>query len=109
MKVKAVRQEKRMPLKNWRVFDDDKRRVLRELDEARAEKRKIIYLDETCFTKLSMLNKAYSGPGDNIKVDQKQVMQGYRASCVAVSEEKGLEMTVTQETAFDGEDFIKCL
>ena len=98
-----------MPLKNWRVFDDDKRRVPRELDEARAEKRKIIYLDETCFTKLSMLNKAYSGPGDNIKVDQKQVMQGYRASCVAVSEEKGLEMTVTQETAFDGEDFIKCL
>ena len=70
MKIKAVRQEKRMPLSTWRTFNEKKAKLIQELKDARREGRKIIYLDEICFTKRSFMGTTWSKRHENIRVDQ---------------------------------------
>ena len=83
--------------------------MIDELQKARDEGRKIIYLDEICFTKRSFMGKTWSRKFENVRVDQAQIYQGYRATCATVSSEKGLELIATQEMAFKAETFIPYL
>ena len=95
VKLKVVRQEKRMPLSTWRTFNDQRLEQIQKLREVRAEGRKIIYLDEICFTKRSFMGKTWSNRYSNVRVDQAQLYQGYRATCATVSVEEGVELLVT--------------
>lgn len=69
IKAKAVRQEKRMPPHALANYTAEKQRILRELDEARRQGRRILYVDEICFTKTSIMNRCWSKPNENITVD----------------------------------------
>ena len=53
VKRKAVRQEKLKPPHVMNEFDDRRRQVLSEIEEAHSQGRKLFYLDELNFTKLS--------------------------------------------------------
>ena len=71
--MKSVRQEKRMPLKKWATFDQERRELIKKLQDARDRGLKIMYLDEICFTKRSFLGRTWSRKNDNVKVDQAQL------------------------------------
>ena len=55
------------------------------------------------------MGKTWSRKFENVRVDQAQIYQGYRATCATVSAENGLELIVTQEMAFKAETFIPFL
>jgi transposase len=107
--MKTVRQEKRMPLSTWRTFNEKRETLRQQLQDARDAGRKIIYLDEICFTKRSFMGRTWSRKHENVRVDQAQLYQGYRATCATVSEETGVELLATQEMAFKEEHFIPYL
>ena len=81
-------------------------RLLHDLDAAVKQKRKIIYVDEVCFTKLALLRKAYSHRFTNLAVNQIDVYTGYHCAAVAVSKEKGLEHALISDSAINQTDFI---
>ena len=98
-----------MPPSAWENYDHDRRELIANLAQARRERRKVIYLDEICFTKRSFLGVDWSRTNTNLHVDQKQVYQGYRATIAACSAERGIEDIQTFTTAVDNDDFIRYL
>ena len=107
--MKKVRQEKIMPLSQWQNFDQDRSEVVNKLEEAKKEGRKLIFLDEICFTKRSFLGTCWSKKHENIAVDQKQIYQGYVAVVASCSSEKGIEGIKIHNKAIDYKDFISYL
>ena len=91
MKLKKVRQIKMMPLSQWNNFDADKSEVVSKLQEAKKEGRKVIFMDEICFTKRSFLGTCWSKKYENVSVDQKQIYQSYHAAIASCSSENGIE------------------
>ena len=65
--------------------------MVHELSEAKEQGRKILYLDECIFSKLTFLSKDWSRKNTNLTVDQKQIYTGYRSVVATISEEDGLE------------------
>ena len=55
------------------------------------------------------MGKTWSRHLENVKVDQAQIYQNYRATCATVSTERGLELIATQEMAFKEVTFIPYL
>ena len=86
-----------------------KQSVVDQLDQANREGRRIIYLDEICFTKLSIQNREWSLKGQNMKVPQKEVMNGYKAVLAAISYERGLEEITMHDIAIKTDTFIEYL
>lgn len=105
VKRKKVRQEKVMPQRAWENFDENRRELIQKLALALEQGRKIIYLDEICFTKRSFLGVGWSRTKENLHVDQVQIYQGYRATIAAVSEERGVEHISTYNQAVVTSDF----
>ena len=56
------------------------------------EKKKIIYLDETCFTKRSIQTATYSAPYQNIKLQERDIYSTPVYVIAAISKEKGVEL-----------------
>ena len=50
-------------------FDARRRQVISEVEEAHSQGRKLLYLDELNFTKLSFLTKDWSVKKTNVSVD----------------------------------------
>jgi hypothetical protein len=69
IKLKKVRQEKVMTMSAWNSFAANKLKLIQELEDVKTEGRKLIYLDEICFTKRSFLGKSWSGKHANIHVE----------------------------------------
>lgn len=92
IKIKKVRQEKIMPVNAWAKFDENRREVISQVNEARAEGRKLIYLDEIAFTKRSFCGRSWSRTNENIHVDQQQIYQGFRTVIASCSAERGIEL-----------------
>mgnify|MGYP000565173956 CR=1 FL=1 len=62
-----------------------------EIKLARSEGRRIIYVDETLFTKLAFKSKEWSAKNTNLSVDQVDIYTGYRAVIASMTEERGME------------------
>ena len=73
-------------------FDHKRRELIKQIDQAKREGRKLMFLDEINFTKRSFLSLDYSNKGQNQQVDQERVYQGYKSVIVTVSAERGLEL-----------------
>ena len=73
------------------------------------EKRKIVYLDETNFTKLAFQSKDWSSCRENQHVDQRDIYTGYRSVIATISEDKGVELIKIYPTAVTSDRFIKYL
>lgn len=59
-----------MPMRAWEKYDDKRRELIAELAQARQEGRKVIYLDEICFTKRTFLGVDWSRKYEHTQVDQ---------------------------------------
>lgn len=91
IKRKKLRQEKVMPPEQKLEYAESCREVLAQLEQAKAEKRLTLYLDEVNFTKLSLMKREWSTRNSNLTVDQVDVYQGYRSVIAAISEENGVD------------------
>ena len=69
IKRKKLRQEKVMPQEQQLEHAENCKEVLKQLDEARAAQRQVIYLDEVNFTKESLLKRDWSSKNSNLSVD----------------------------------------
>ena len=61
------------------------------LAKAKAEGYRIIYLDETCFTRKTMLDMEWALPGENVTLDVAKINEPCLALLAAISKGKGLE------------------
>jgi hypothetical protein len=109
IKRKKVRQEKSDEYRTRADYKGKCRAMERAIIKAREERRTIIYLDEICFTKLSLPNREWSKKNSNLTVEQEDVYQGYRAVLVSMTEGRGIENLRISDHAFDGEDFLEYL
>ena len=103
IKRKKVRQEKYKPGHVLINFNNRKRELIAALDQAAVEKRKLIFLDEICFTKRSFQSRDWSVKGDHQHVDQNDIFTGYRTVIASVSRELGLEYIRIYRTAVRAE------
>lgn len=79
--------------------------MLDKMHTAEAENRKIIYVDETMFTKKTWLDKGYSHRNTNLAVNEDDVYTSYTAVLAAVSEEKGVEHLFLSPDPINEENF----
>ena len=98
---KSVKQLKALDRNKANQYLDLKAKLLSDIEKAERERRKMIYLDEICFTKKALLNKAYSHRFTNIAVNQSRVYTGYHTAIVSVSEERGVEYIFVKGSAID--------
>ena len=59
-------------------------RILDGLAEAKEKQLRVLYADETNFTKRSIQTLEWSSRLDNLNVDQKQIYSGYRLSLIHI-------------------------
>jgi len=86
-------------------FDHKRKDLITRIDQAKQEKRKLMFLDEVNFTKLSILKLDYSVKGKNTQVDQERIYTGYHSVIVTVSAERGLELYNIYDKAVKGAEF----
>ena len=98
---KSVKQLKALDRNKANQYLDLKAKLLSDIEKAERERRKMIYLDEICFTKKALLNKAYSHRFTNIAVNQSRVYTGYHTAIASVSEERGVEYIFVKGSAID--------
>ena len=98
-----------MPLNAWNKFDETRQELIQNVNQAKDEGRKIVYLDEICFTKRLFQGRSWSSKNSNLHVDQKQIYQGYRAVIAACSSEVGIELIHTYSHAITSMEFVKFL
>ena len=77
-----------------------------QIDQAKKEGRRLIYLDEINFTKLAIKSREWSAKNSNLTVDQEDIYTGYRSVIACMSEERGYEYTQIHSNAIDADDFI---
>jgi hypothetical protein len=106
---KKVRQEKSDEYRTRADYKGKCWKLERDLMKARQEGRKLLFLDEICFTKLSLPNREWSKRNSNLTVEQEDVYQGYRAVIASMTEGRGIELLKISDHAFNGEDFLEYL
>jgi len=79
------------------------------MEEVSREKRRLLFLDEVNFTKLSLPKRDWSEKHSNLAVEQSDVYQGYRSVLACMTEGRGIELLEIQDHAFDSTDFMKYL
>ena len=109
IKRKFVRQVKVIPRDKQGERERERRSLIRKLDSFRRSGRKVIYLDEVVFSKLSIPKVEWSNRGHNITVDEARVRTGYVAVCAAITEGDGLEGLALQRKAFNTFEFCQFL
>ena len=109
IKRKKVRQEKYLPLHIKEKFGLHCQELIEKLDFVNNDNRKLIFLDEINFTKLSFQNKDWSCCKEYQHVDQKKIYTGYRSVIASISEETGIECMKVYSSAITGKIFIKYL
>ena len=87
---KKVRQEKYMSAVARDAFHGDCIKLRDQIAQAKREDRKVLYLDEICFTKNSLLMRNWSKKNSNLSVDQKDIFTGYVTAIISMTEENGI-------------------
>ena len=82
-----------------------RRRVLEAVDR----RKKIVWLDETVFTKSTNAKQEWSKPGVNFTTPCEAMSTKYTAALTAISEGSGFEHTELYDRAVDHELFIEYL
>ena len=79
-----------MPLHVRSDYTERCKHLLGEIQRAKLEGRKIVYLDEINFTKRSVALREWSANNSNLTVDQQEIYTGYRSVIACMSEEDGI-------------------
>ena len=91
IKRKFVSQVKVIPRHNQWHREELRTELIGKIDQQLALGRRIFYLDEIIFSKLSMQKVEWSNRGSNITVDQDRVRTGYVAVCAVIEVGAGIQ------------------
>ena len=65
--------------------------MIRQLVKAKKDGYRIVYLDETCFTRKTMIDTEWTLPKENMTIDEAKINEPCLALLAAISKDKGLE------------------
>ena len=65
---------------------------MKQLEKAKKDGYRVIYLDETMFTKAALPKAEYYLPSQNVNIDKSQAYEPAMALLSGISKEKGLEL-----------------
>jgi transposase len=102
---KKVRHEKSSEYKARADYKHKCRALTADLEKARQESRKLLFLDEVTFTKLALPNREWSKRHSNLSVEQADVFTGYRSVIACMTESRGMEMLMCQDHAYNAAEF----
>ena len=91
IKKKRLRWYKERPNQDEAVVQQQLAKMKRELQKAKKDKYRIIYLDETCFTRKTVANSEWALPGNNVAINTKILDEPTLALLSGISLEKGQE------------------
>ena len=94
IRKKMIRRVKKSSASQINTRLEKQRYLVDQLKEMRRQKIKVIYLDETCFTKRTILSSTYCAKGQNIQVDEKDLYSFPSYVIAGVSQERGVEHVV---------------
>ena len=80
--------------------------ILNQMRSMKRQKRRIIYIDETVFTKRTISSRTYSSKEQNIVIDDGVTGCPSTTVIAAVSREKGVDHIAIQQTQINSKDFI---
>jgi len=101
-----------MPAANMRRYENQRLEVIRKLEEAKARKLTIVYLDEIVFSKTTFPKRDFSNRGMHRQVNQKDLYITYKAALAAISTKRGMEKLSVYDAAVNTkrfETFVKAL
>ena len=79
--------------------------LVQDIEQAKREKRLIVYIDEILFSKRSIRLWEWSNKNSNLTVNQPDLYVGFRSVIAAMTEENGIGLIKIHDTACTGEDF----
>ena len=84
-------------------------RVKRELAKAKKDGYRVIYIDETCFTRKTVVDTEWMRPKENIAVDVAMLEEPTLALLCGISKEKGVDHHRVFEFSVNVDKFIEYL
>ena len=109
IKRKKVVKRKVVPPHQEAAYQRWKEVLVGALEQVKARGLKLMWLDETNFTKLALQTIEWSRRLTNLSVDQQDVYTGYRSVIATISEERGVELISIQAKAVTEYDFLRYL
>ena len=91
IKKKKLRWYKEAANKEESVIQQDLTKMKRALSKAKRDKYRIIYLDETCFTRKTVAGNEWALPGQNLAIEEKKLNEPTLALLSGISKERGQE------------------
>ena len=107
VKRKKVRMIKELSLKAQNEFEDNKQRIISDLQHARDNQMQVVYMDEVVFSKRGFPTRCYSNKGVNTTVKQRDVYSGFRTVIAAVNSDFGLVLTDSKEIVTNEERILE--
>ena len=98
-----------MPEKKTHLKLELQQAVIDKLEIMKAQRRKIIYVDEVCFTKQTIQSKTYSRKYESITIGEQYIYTEPLYAIASVSAQKGVEHLQIQPTPVKTPDFVRFL
>jgi hypothetical protein len=108
-KRKFIRQEKVIPRHKQWGRDAQRLHLVADIVQWLALARRVLYLDEIVFSKLSMPKLEWSARGRSITVNKDKVRTGYFAVCAVIEFGAGIQGLHIQPRALNAFDFCQFL
>ena len=89
VKKRRITWKKKSNNRSEEELKREKKKLLRQLEKLRKDGYRIIYLDETMFTKQAIPKTEYCLPKQNVNLDKSQTSEPAMALLTGVSREKG--------------------
>ena len=89
VKRRRIKWEKKVKAENEATYAKEKVKMIRQLNKAKRDGYRIIYIDETVFTRSTVPKVEYCLPKDNMTVDKSLINEPTVALLSGISKEKG--------------------
>ena len=109
LRRKKVKQVKLRPPHIQQAFIFQCNTVLSQLRIELAGRSKVLYVDETVFSKKAIQLVEWSGPNSNVLINQDEVYSGFRTVIASMSEDNGVDLLHINTEITNQENFKKFL
>ena len=109
VKRRRIKWEKKAREQSQVNFSRDKAKMIRELKKAKRDGYRIIYIDETVFTRSTVPRSEYCLPKKNMTVDKAGIKEPTYAVLSGISREKGQELFMLFEKSVNVSKFQEYL
>ena len=92
VKKRRITWKKKANNRTEAEYKREKKKLLRQLEKARRDGYRIIYLDEAMFTKSALPKTEYCLPKQNLNIDKSQTNEPAMALLSGISKERGQEL-----------------